>query len=39
MPESGQGPAVGEAVFNGLELSGNHEDIRNNTSTFDLIIN
>ncbi|GAA1692342.1 hypothetical protein GCM10009830_45180 [Glycomyces endophyticus] len=39
MPEAGQGPAVGEAVFNGLELSGNHEDIRNNTTTFDLIIN
>nr|WP_227996132.1 discoidin domain-containing protein [Glycomyces albidus] len=39
MPENGQGPAVGEAVFNGLELSGNHEDIRNNTSTFELIIN
>ncbi|PRY59631.1 F5/8 type C domain-containing protein [Glycomyces artemisiae] len=39
MPEAGQGPAVGEAVFNGLELSGNHEDIRNNTTTFELIIN
>ncbi|WP_198667607.1 discoidin domain-containing protein [Glycomyces dulcitolivorans] len=39
MPESGQGPAVGEAVFNGLELSGNHEDVRNDTSTFELIIN
>ncbi|WP_197717286.1 discoidin domain-containing protein [Glycomyces terrestris] len=39
MPEAGQGPAVGEAVFNGLELSGNHEDIRNDTTTFELIIN
>ncbi|MFG3343418.1 discoidin domain-containing protein [Glycomyces sp. NPDC048151] len=39
MPEPGQGPAVGEAVFNGLELSGNHEDVRNNTSTFELVFN
>ncbi|MFE7414555.1 discoidin domain-containing protein [Streptomyces laurentii] len=34
MPESGQGPAVGEVTFNGLELSDNAVDIRNTTSTF-----
>jgi hypothetical protein len=37
MPEAGQGPAVGEAVFRDLRLSGNHEDIRNTTDTFTLI--
>nr|WP_265863697.1 discoidin domain-containing protein [Streptomyces sp. SKN60] len=34
LPEAGQGPAVGEVTFNGLELSGNVVDIRNTTSTF-----
>ncbi|MFI9373433.1 discoidin domain-containing protein [Streptomyces parvulus] len=34
MPESGQGPAVGEVTFNGLRLEGNAVDIRNTTSTF-----
>ncbi|WP_328907139.1 discoidin domain-containing protein [Streptomyces sp. NBC_00234] len=39
MPESGQGPAVGEVTFNGLELSGNAVDVRNTTSTFKIDIN
>ncbi|MER5986668.1 discoidin domain-containing protein [Streptomyces sp. NPDC001787] len=39
MPESGQGPAVGEVTFNGLELSGNALDVRNTTSTFTFDIN
>ncbi|MEU9702402.1 discoidin domain-containing protein [Streptomyces sp. NPDC047981] len=39
LPESGQGPAVGEVTFNGLELSGNAVDIRNTTSTFKININ
>ncbi|WP_051393370.1 discoidin domain-containing protein [Glycomyces arizonensis] len=38
MPEAGQGPAVGSAVFHNLEMSGNHQDIKNTTSTFELII-
>ncbi|MFB6840666.1 discoidin domain-containing protein [Streptomyces sp. NPDC056361] len=39
MPESGQGPAVGEVTFNGLELNGNAVDVRNSTSTFKIDIN
>ncbi|MEV4950126.1 discoidin domain-containing protein [Streptomyces sp. NPDC053755] len=39
MPESGQGPAVGEVTFNGLELNDNAVDIRNTTSTFKININ
>ncbi|MEU6986101.1 discoidin domain-containing protein [Streptomyces sp. NPDC046324] len=39
MPESGQGPAVGEVTFNGLELSGNAVAIRNTTSTFKINVN
>ncbi|MFC9268201.1 discoidin domain-containing protein [Streptomyces zhihengii] len=39
MPEAGQGPAVGEVVFNGLKLSGNAVDIRNTTSTFKITQN
>ncbi|MFE5515905.1 discoidin domain-containing protein [Streptomyces sp. NPDC056529] len=39
MPESGQGPAVGEVTFNGLRMNGNAVDIRNNTSTFKININ
>ncbi|MEU0298709.1 discoidin domain-containing protein [Streptomyces sp. NPDC006175] len=38
MPEPGQGPAVGEATFRGLRMSGNAEDIRNRTSTFKINI-
>ncbi|MCC3765833.1 discoidin domain-containing protein [Glycomyces sp. TRM65418] len=38
MPEDGQGPAVGSAVFHDLQMSGNHQDIKNTTSTFELII-
>ncbi|MFE5813137.1 discoidin domain-containing protein [Streptomyces sp. NPDC056479] len=34
LPEPGQGPAVGEAVFRNLRMSGNAEDIRNRTTTF-----
>ncbi|MFF1508539.1 discoidin domain-containing protein [Streptomyces sp. NPDC058326] len=39
VPESGQGPAVGEVTFNGLRLSGNAVDIRNTTSTFRINVN
>ncbi|MGW8890071.1 discoidin domain-containing protein [Streptomyces sp. NPDC055749] len=39
MPESGQGPAVGEVTFNGLELNNNAVDVRNTTSTFKININ
>ncbi|TMV06307.1 carbohydrate-binding protein [Paenibacillus thermoaerophilus] len=39
MPEPGQGPAVGHAVFNNLKLINNHTDIRNITSTFTITIN
>ncbi|MEU6860187.1 discoidin domain-containing protein [Glycomyces sp. NPDC046736] len=38
MPEAGQGPAVGEAVFENLQMSDNHQDIKNTTSTFEIII-
>ncbi|MEU6546200.1 discoidin domain-containing protein [Streptomyces sp. NPDC046859] len=38
MPEPGQGPAVGEAVFRNLRMSGNAQDIRNTTSTFRVIV-
>ncbi|WP_406065658.1 discoidin domain-containing protein [Streptomyces sp. NBC_01077] len=39
LPESGQGPAVGEVTFNGLRLSNNAVDIRNTTSTFKINVN
>ncbi|MFD3331745.1 CARDB domain-containing protein, partial [Streptomyces sp. NPDC058700] len=39
MPESGQGPAVGEVTFNGLRMNGNAVDVRNTTSTFKININ
>ncbi|GAA4057302.1 discoidin domain-containing protein [Actinomadura miaoliensis] len=39
LPEPGQGPAVGSATFNGLRLSNNHQDIRNNTTTFTITRN
>ncbi|MCU7821647.1 discoidin domain-containing protein [Kitasatospora sp. DSM 101779] len=39
MPEAGQGPAVGEAVFNNLTMSGNVKDIQNTTSTFKITVN
>jgi hypothetical protein len=39
MPEAGQGPAVGSATFNNLRLSNNAQDIKNTTSTFNLVIN
>ncbi|MFD6414838.1 discoidin domain-containing protein [Streptomyces sp. NPDC060194] len=38
LPEPGQGPAVGEATFYNLKMSGNDVDIRNTTSTFKLNI-
>ncbi|MFC9958693.1 discoidin domain-containing protein [Streptomyces nigra] len=38
LPEPGQGPAVGEAVFRNLRMNGNAQDIRNTTSTFRIII-
>ena len=37
MPEDGQGPAVGSATFHGLQMSGNHQDIKNSTDTFELV--
>ncbi|KAK1185499.1 discoidin domain-containing protein [Streptomyces sp. NBS 14/10] len=36
LPEPGQGPAVGEATFRNLRMSGNAQDIRNTTSTFEI---
>ncbi len=39
MPEAGEGPAVGEVVFNNLTLEDNAVDIRNTTSTFKIIRN
>nr|WP_308440170.1 hypothetical protein [Asanoa siamensis] len=39
LPEPGQGPAVGSATFNNLRFSNNFQDIKNTTSTFQLIIN
>ncbi|MFJ2628692.1 discoidin domain-containing protein [Streptomyces sp. NPDC087532] len=39
LPESGQGPAVGEVTFNGLRFSGNAVDTRNTTSTFKIDVN
>ncbi|GJF27434.1 glycosyl hydrolase [Kitasatospora sp. NE20-6] len=39
MPEAGQGPAVGEVVFNHLTTSGNFKDIQNTTSTFKITVN
>ncbi|MDA2813240.1 hypothetical protein O4J56_21525 [Nocardiopsis sp. RSe5-2] len=38
MPEEGQGPAVGRAVFRNLTLTGNAEDIRNTTDTFEIAV-
>ncbi|MFJ3670104.1 discoidin domain-containing protein [Streptomyces sp. NPDC090106] len=38
LPEPGQGPAVGEATFRNLRMSGNAQDIRNTTSTFRIIV-
>ncbi|SDD48036.1 discoidin domain-containing protein [Glycomyces harbinensis] len=37
MPEPGQGPAVGSATFHNLEMSGNHQDVKNTTTTFELV--
>ncbi|MBE1488542.1 discoidin domain-containing protein [Plantactinospora soyae] len=39
MPEPGQGPARGTAVFNNLRLSNNYQNIRNTTSTFTITVN
>jgi hypothetical protein len=39
MPEPGQGPAVGGAVFNNLKLINNAVDIKNTTSTFTITRN
>ncbi|MFE4695759.1 discoidin domain-containing protein [Streptomyces sp. NPDC056738] len=38
LPEPGQGPAVGEATFRNLRMSGNAQDVRNTTSTFKINI-
>jgi hypothetical protein len=39
MPEPGQGPAVGSAVFTNLRMSNNYQNIRNTTSTFTITVN
>ncbi|WP_328460706.1 discoidin domain-containing protein [Actinoplanes sp. NBC_00393] len=39
MPEAGQGPAVGSATFNNLQMSNNFKDIENPTSTFTIVRN
>ncbi|MFI7374144.1 discoidin domain-containing protein [Actinoplanes sp. NPDC049668] len=39
LPEQGQGPAVGSATFNNLQLSNNFKDIENPTTTFTIIRN
>ncbi|MEU4157451.1 discoidin domain-containing protein [Actinoplanes sp. NPDC026670] len=39
MPEAGQGPAVGNAVFTNLQLSNNYRDIENPTTTFTITRN
>ncbi|GAA1885563.1 discoidin domain-containing protein [Asanoa iriomotensis] len=39
LPEPGQGPAVGSATFNNLRFSNNFQNIKNTTTTFQLIIN
>ena len=38
LPEPGQGPAVGEATFRNLRMSGNAQDVRNTTTTFKINI-
>jgi hypothetical protein len=39
LPEPGQGPAVGSATFNGVTFTNNFQNVRNTTSTFQIIIN
>ncbi|MFC1403878.1 MULTISPECIES: discoidin domain-containing protein [Streptacidiphilus] len=39
LPEAGQGPAVGTAVFNHLTESNNYVNIQNTTSTFTITVN
>jgi hypothetical protein len=39
LPEPGQGPPVGTANFNNLTLSNNAVDIRNTTTTFNIVRN
>ncbi|WP_345485108.1 CARDB domain-containing protein, partial [Planotetraspora phitsanulokensis] len=39
MPEAGQGPAVGSATFNNLQMSNNAQNIKNTTSTFTIVQN
>jgi hypothetical protein len=39
LPEAGQGPAVGTAVFNTLTESNNDVDIQNTTTTFTITVN
>ncbi|WP_240930345.1 discoidin domain-containing protein [Isoptericola sp. BMS4] len=37
LPEPRQGPAVGSATFTDLTFSGNDQDVRNETSTFEIV--
>lgn len=39
MPEAGQGPAIGEATFNGLQLINNHQNIYNPCPNFNFNTN
>jgi hypothetical protein len=39
MPEAGQGPAVGSATFTNVTFSNNFQNVRNTTTTFQIIIN
>ncbi|HEY0638599.1 MAG TPA: discoidin domain-containing protein, partial [Pseudonocardiaceae bacterium] len=39
LPEAGQGPARGSVTFNNLQMSNNHINIRNTTSTFTITVN
>jgi hypothetical protein len=38
LPEPDQGPAIGSATFTNLRFSDNHQDIKNTTTTFNLVI-
>jgi alpha-1,3-glucanase-like protein len=38
LPEAGQGPAIGSATFNNLRFSDNDQNVRNTTTTFNLVI-
>ncbi|HZN77110.1 MAG TPA: discoidin domain-containing protein [Micromonosporaceae bacterium] len=39
LPEAGQGPVIGSATFNNLQMSNNFINIRNVTTTFTVVVN